>query len=60
MSFPTGDWQFWAVTALALGAAVWMLRGILPIPGLKKRRARRRSERSASLTIKGKAISRHR
>lgn len=58
MTFPLHDWQFWVVTGAALLAALWLLRGILPIPWLKRRRRRRRQSRSATLTVGGKTISR--
>jgi len=29
-SVPWGDWQFWAVTLLAIGAAVMIIRPMLP------------------------------
>lgn len=53
MSFPIGDWQFWAVTVIALGALVWFLRGLLGavMPG---RRAKRRRSKRATLTIEGR------
>ena len=38
MSFPVGDWQFWAVTASMLGS-VWML--VRPFVGERKPRAAR-------------------
>jgi hypothetical protein len=53
--FPVHDWQFWLVTALALGAAAWLLRGVLPI-GSRRRRARR-GQRRATLTVDGRAVS---
>lgn len=52
--FPVHDWQFWVVTALALGAAVYLLRGV--IPGLKKRRSGK-SQRT-SLTVGGRSVGR--
>lgn len=54
MSFPVGDWQFWAATALFMVAAVWLFRGLLP--GAKARR--KRAGRSATLTVKGRAVDR--
>jgi hypothetical protein len=47
--FPVDDWQFWVVTALALGAAAFLLRGLLPDRLRKKRRGNR-----TKLTIDGK------
>jgi hypothetical protein len=47
-SFPYADWQFWAVTLIALAAAAWLLRGLRP------GRRRRRAQRRVSLTIGGK------
>ena len=58
MSFPIHDWQFWVVTAAMLGALLWILRGVLPIGVLKRRRARKRQQRRAALTVKGKTIQR--
>lgn len=51
-SFPYGDWQFWAVSVIALAAGAWLLRGLRP--GRKRRRAQRR----VNLTIGGKAPER--
>lgn len=48
-SFPYADWQFWVVTLMALAAAGWLLRGLLP------GRRRRRRERRVNLTISGKS-----
>lgn len=58
MSFPVHDWQFWVVTAAMLGAALWIVWGVLPIQSLKRRRARKRRTRRASLTVEGKPIDR--
>ena len=46
---PVGDWQFWVVTAAALGAAVWIGRGLLGfiLPG------KRRASRGVELTVEG-------
>lgn len=53
--FPVGDWQFWVVTTIALVAAIWLLRRLLP-----KRlfSAHRRPVKPATLTIAGKAVVR--
>lgn len=53
---PVGDWQFWAVSGLALGAALWLLRGVLPVPALRRRRAAKRGRRRVSLTVEGKGV----
>lgn len=37
-TFPAGDWQFWAVSACALAALVYLLRNVLFGTRLKKRR----------------------
>lgn len=55
---PTGDWQFWLVTALALCAAGYLLRNVLPVPLLSKRSRRRRHESRATLTVGGKRVER--
>lgn len=58
MSFPVHDWQFWVVTAAMLGALLWIVWGVLPIGSLKRRRARKRRMRRASLTVEGKPVDR--
>lgn len=55
MSFPVHDWQFWVATAIALGAAMWLVRAVTP---WGKRRKRRGSGKRATLTVKGKAVER--
>lgn len=52
-SFPVHDWQFWAVTALAAAAASWLLRGLIPVPGLAKSKSK---GRRATLTVDGKPV----
>lgn len=54
VSLPLGDWQFWLTTALALAAAVWVLRGLVPerIWGVRIGK-RRRGSKKTTLTIKG-------
>lgn len=52
--FPVHDWQFWVVTALALGAMLFLLRPLLP--GAKKRKAMRRGR--TTLTIDGRSVGR--
>ncbi|MEE2907817.1 MAG: hypothetical protein VX527_08285 [Planctomycetota bacterium] len=54
---PIHDWQFWVVTAFALGAAIVMLRPILS--RVTRRGAQRRATR-ASLTIEGRQVNRSR
>ena len=56
MRFPVDDWQFWVATAIALLAAAWLLRGVLPIPYLSKRRKRRRGQTRATLTVEGRRV----
>lgn len=66
MTLPLGDWQFWAVTLIALAAGTFLLRGVVPegvwrwlARRLGVRRAggpgRRRSAR-ATLTIDGRRV----
>jgi hypothetical protein len=57
MTFPIHDWQFWVTTGVFACAAVWLLRGFLPIPFLKRRRQRRRGTRRATLTVGGKSVT---
>lgn len=55
-AWPLGDWQFWAVTLIALGAAglvVWRLVG----RRWRRRRPKVRTMR-ATLTIDGEPVSR--
>jgi hypothetical protein len=49
-ALPVGDWQFWAVTLIALGAVLFLAR-----PLLRKARGRDK-EKPATLTIGGKAV----
>jgi hypothetical protein len=51
---PIGDWQFWIVTLLALCAAGYLLRNLLPIPFFTRRAKRKKHQRSATLTISAK------
>lgn len=46
LTFPANDWQFWAVTACALAAGLYLLRGLLP-----SRKRRRGREKKVTLTI---------
>jgi hypothetical protein len=55
---PVGDWQFWVVTLLAIIAAGWLLRGVLPIPALRARLRRNKQAKRATLTIDGRTIGR--
>ena len=48
-AFPIDDWQFWVVTALFIGAILWLARGILPWS--KKRRAKKTR---VTLTVGGR------
>lgn len=52
-AFPTHDWEFWVASAIALFAAAWLLRNILPIPFLSARSKRKQRERRVTLTVKG-------
>ncbi|MFG0258755.1 MAG: hypothetical protein ACF8LK_00270 [Phycisphaerales bacterium JB041] len=52
--FPVGDWQFWIVTTVAIVAAVWLLRRLLPRRLLGGRRTR---GKPATLTIGGRAVA---
>jgi hypothetical protein len=51
MTFPLHDWQFWVATALALAAAWWLLKGVIP------RKTRKTKGRKATLTIEGRPPS---
>lgn len=53
---PFGDWQFWVVTALALIAAGYLLRNVIPVPVLSRRARRRKHESRATLTVGGKRV----
>lgn len=53
--FPISDWQFWAVTLIALAAAAWLLKGVLPIPYLTKRAKAKKQTKRVSLTVEGKS-----
>lgn len=55
--FPVHDWQFWVVSGAAALAAMWLLRGVLPIPWLSRRRRARRGAHRATLTIDRRPIS---
>ena len=49
-ALPLGDWQFWAVSLIAVGAVVFLAR-----PLFRKARGRDKEKR-ATLTIGGKAV----
>jgi len=55
-AMPFGDWQFWVVTILALGALGYLLRNILPVPFFSKRAKRKKHESRATLTVGGKRV----
>ncbi len=55
MSFPIHDWQFWVVTALALAAAAWLVRGLIRF-ALHTRKGKAPPKR-ATLTIEGRSAS---
>lgn len=52
-AFPIHDWEFWVASAVALFAAAYLLRGVLPIPFLTARLRRSRRERRVTLTVEG-------
>jgi hypothetical protein len=54
MSLPLQDWQFWIVTLAVAASFAWLLRGVLPVPFLKRRHARRLHQRRVNLTVGGK------
>ena len=54
-SLPVGDWQFWAVSLIALLAAGWLLRNVLPVPYLSRRAKAKQGQKRVSITIGGKA-----
>jgi hypothetical protein len=56
VSVPVGDWQFWAVTALFVLAAAWLLRGVVPVPFLSRRYRKRKGQRRVSLTVGGRSV----
>ncbi len=53
---PLADWQFWAVTIVALAALTFLLRRTLP--RLAWWRKRRPPGRRATLTVRGRAVDR--
>lgn len=54
MSKDFSDWQFWVVSAIALGALLYLLRGVIPDGWSPFRR--KKPGIAASLTIGGKAM----
>ena len=56
VSLPVADWQFWAVTALFVGALAWILRGVLPIPFLSRRHQQKKRQRRVNITVGGKSV----
>ncbi len=52
-AFPIHDWEFWVATAIAVLAAAYLLRGVLPIPWLRARLKRKSQERRVTLTVEG-------
>lgn len=52
-AFPIHDWEFWVATGIAVFAAAWLLRGVLPIPWLSSRMKRKKHERRVTLTVEG-------
>ncbi len=57
-TIPWNDWQFWAVTALAVAAAWYVLRRVIPAPFGTRRRAGQAASHRATLTIGGKPMER--
>jgi hypothetical protein len=56
VSLPWRDWQFWVVTAVALFAAWFVLRAVVPEGLWAKIGLKRKPKgRAASLTVEGKA-----
>jgi len=56
MSFPWRDWQFWVATIIALAAAWYVLRNLIP-PGLLPPMLRKKPPaKKATLTIEGKRV----
>ncbi len=55
LSFPIADWQFWATTAVFLLAGLWLLRGVLPLPLLRRKK---RGRKRVTLTIEGRTPDR--
>src|ERR1051326_9065515 len=57
MSLPIDDWQFWVVTVVALFAAWFVLRAVIPESWWGKIGLKRKPKgRAASLTVEGKAV----
>lgn len=50
MTLPVNDWQFWVVTLVALLAAAYVLREVIPWPWKKPR------GKPTTLTIRGKSV----
>jgi hypothetical protein len=44
---PWGDWQFWVVSGLALGALVVLVRGLVP---------RKKAARRTGLTVSARGV----
>ncbi|MBL9000808.1 MAG: hypothetical protein JNK25_06690 [Phycisphaerae bacterium] len=51
---PVSDWQFWAVTAMAVLAAAYIVRALIP----PQYRPLRRRGKSTTLTIDGRSVGR--
>jgi len=51
MLIPYQDWQFWSTTLLALRAAAYLLRNVLPVPYFSRSARARRQEKPAKLTV---------
>jgi hypothetical protein len=59
VKLPLDDWQFWVVTLVALAAAYFVLRAIVPESLWAKIGLKRKPKgRAASITVEGKAPER--
>jgi hypothetical protein len=52
--FPITDWQFWVVTLVAVAAAAWLFKGVVPIPWLSRRAKAKKQTKRVSITVEGK------
>ncbi|MBK7403764.1 MAG: hypothetical protein IPJ41_03795 [Phycisphaerales bacterium] len=51
---PISDWQFWVVTLIALAAAAWIVRKLLPRRW--SRRSKTAAAKRATLTVGGRPV----
>ena len=56
MKLPVNTLDFWLVTALFLGAAWYLLRGLWPLSLLSGPRRQARRETRATLTVGGRVV----